>query len=174
MLCRRFATFLWLLAALCVSPCFPATAADNAFAAKGFSPVSSGLEVPSFWIKTAQGQDLALRDLWSGEAELVFLHLWGPNCLPCVKEIKELEVAFPHLQAKGIKVIALAQDHDGSVTVPAFARRHGIVSLPLFIDANRLAWQATRARGLPVTYQIDKNGRVLSLHEGAVNWGGFF
>jgi peroxiredoxin len=170
MLYRRFATFLCLWTLLWWLPCFPATADHNAFAAKGFLPLNAPLKLDSFWLKAADGRDLALRDLWSGPAQTLFLHLWAPSCLPCVKEIKELDAAFPRLKDQGIHVIALAQDHDGIVTVPAFARRQGILNLPLYIDVNRLAWQGTRARGLPVTYQIDGQGRVLAMHEGAVDW----
>ena len=81
-----------------------------------------------------------------------------------------MDALFPALTAKGLSVIALAQDHDGAVTVPAFASRYGIRPLPLYIDAQRLLWLQLQPRGLPMTYQLDGQGRILSVHEGVLVW----
>lgn len=173
---RCFATSLWLWAALWLMlACFPATAGENAFAGKGFAPVQSQRVLDSFWLADAKGRDVQLSEIIAGAAKTgaagLYVHLWAPSCLPCVKEIKELDAALPGLATRGIAVLAIAQDYDGGVTVPAFARRYGITNLPLYIDSNLMLWKQVQARGLPTTYRIDAQGRVLSVHEGVVHWG---
>ena len=174
MVYRSSATFLWLVLTFYLGlPCFPATAQENAFAAKGFLTLAEGRALDRFWVKDLQGTEIdATQLLAAGTRGPVYLHLWAPACLPCVKEIKELDQVVSALAAKNISVIALAQDYDGTVTVPAFARRHGVKSLPLYIDEGKRAFKKSGARGLPTTYRVDPQGRLIEIHEGAVNWAG--
>jgi AhpC/TSA family. len=168
MLFHRFATFVCLLGLLWPSVGFPAT---DAVQHNAFKPAPQGQQVPPLWVKNAQGADINLKTLWNEAAgRTIYLHLWAPSCPPCVSEIKAMDTLWPALTAKGVTVIVLAEDHDGAVTVPAFASRYGIKTLPLIIDAGRLLWLQLQPRGLPMTYQLDEQGHILSVHEGVLDW----
>ncbi len=170
MFCRSLAISLWgLLLFFTASPALAEKAAV-------FLPLPTAAPLPSLVLRDGKGGQTLLNDLLR-EKNLgfrsVILHLWAPNCLPCVPEMQALDAAWPALQASGVEVIALAQDPDGTVTVPAFARRLEIRHLPLYVDTERRALKGLQSRFLPVSYLLDGEGKAAALHEGPLDWASF-
>lgn len=107
------------------------------------------------------------------EGKRVVLHLWMPSCPLCVKEMLRLDEAYPDLLARNIAVLAVAQDDQGKISVPAFARRYGLKNAPLYIDTPRAALFALSPQGVPTSFLIDASGKAVALHEGPIDWPRF-
>ncbi|MDD3182255.1 MAG: TlpA disulfide reductase family protein [Alphaproteobacteria bacterium] len=139
---------------------------------KRFLPIAAPPNVPHAMVLSAQGSKQALDDLVKQQNAkgFVLLHLWAPNCAPCQTEMKELDAAHTTLKTKGIKVLALAQDPDGIIAVPAFFVRYSIKNIEMHIDTSRAASMALKPAGLPVTYLISQEGRIIGEHLGALDW----
>lgn len=134
------------------------------------------MPLPSVVVQDAKGRTTTLKEILAekkGTARLVLLHLWAPYCPPCVREMQQLDSLWPKLREKGVEIIILAQDPDGEITVPAFARRREIRVLPLFIDKERQALKSLASAGIPITYMLDTEGRMTFAHEGPLDWGGW-
>lgn len=128
--------------------------------------------LPPLIVADAQSRPKTLQELWhaAGGEKGGFLHLWAPSCLPCRAEMRSVDSHYARLTAAGYAVIALAQEPQGQTPVWAFARRYGLSALPLYTDKNNAAQMALRPRGLPATYRLDAEGRIVSLHEGSLDW----
>lgn len=120
-----------------------------------------------------KGDKFPLRDLVQREGTangFILLHLWAPNCPPCHAEMKELDATQALLAGKGLKVIPIAEDPDGLVSVPSFSIRHSLKNLNLAVDTTRSLMRGLRPTGIPVTYFVLPDGKIVGEHTGPVRW----
>jgi len=168
----RFATLL-SIAMMLSWPCggFCATAVTDG-AQDGFVALERPRDVPLALIQTERGDKRPLVDLLRAQKtpSMVFLHIWAPYCPPCAAEMKTLESLRPALERKGVVVLAIAEDPDGAVTVPAFKRRHDLPNLVPLIDVTRALANGLNPQGLPTTYRLSSTGKITAEHAGPVDW----
>ncbi len=91
--------------------------------------------------------------------------LWASWCAPCRKELPALDRAMATLRADGVvfRAVALSIDDDPRPYRHA-ADRMELKTWEIGRDPSALA--ALRVDGLPVTWLLDPEGRVLSVHVG--------
>jgi cytochrome c biogenesis protein CcmG/thiol:disulfide interchange protein DsbE len=112
---------------------------------------------------TLDGQPFDLAG-WRGSVVLV--NLWGSWCAPCQQELPVLVSAYDALQPRGLKLVGV-DVKDGAVQARDFLARQG-ASWPSVADpdsAHAVDWGAF---GLPETYLVDRNGRVVAKSVGVV------
>jgi peroxiredoxin len=82
--------------------------------------------------------------------------------------------ALDKLQAemggKDFAVVAVSTDRQGIKKSAPFYRRAGIKNLDLYNDTRGSLLDAFKARSLPVTVVLDREGRVIGRIEGAAQW----
>ena len=150
---------LWLMM-------LPAThLTGGAASAAEFPPLSHGLTAlgeptPA---PASRLQDLGGRphDLADFRGRLVLVNSWATRCPPCRREMPSLEGRYQQLRDRGLKVVAvdLGQDAD---TVFAFAGQlDPPPTFPMLLDPDGLAAPTWRVKGLPTSFLIDPQGRVI-------------
>ena len=99
---------------------------------------------------------------------VVLVNLWATWCAPCVKEMPSLE----RLQAKlgDLKVLAISEDRQAATVVAPFIEKHGIEGLAIYLDPKNDVDHALAVGGLPTSFLIDRDGRILGELEGAAEW----
>ncbi|HET6182820.1 MAG TPA: TlpA disulfide reductase family protein [Acetobacteraceae bacterium] len=122
---------------------------------------------PDAAFTTGDGKSRILAD-YKGKSLLV--NLWATWCAPCVRELPSLAALAATLGKDGIDVLPISSDLGGAPTVEAFYRDHGIAGLPVLIDKDAALTHAFGARGLPTTYLIDPQGKIVGLEEGGMDW----
>jgi thiol-disulfide isomerase/thioredoxin len=104
--------------------------------------------------------------------QVVLLNVWATWCAPCVQEMPALDQLQAELGDEGLQVVALSTDRGGRTQVEPFFQELNLRNLGVFLDpAGRLAGELD-VRGLPSTYLIDRDGRVVGALEGAYDWAG--
>jgi len=98
----------------------------------------------------------------------VVLNLWATWCVPCVAELPSL--AALAAKAPRLAVLPLSTDRGGARVVQKFYASHGIAGLGVWLDPKGSAAEALRARGLPTTLVIDRQGRERGRLEGGADW----
>lgn len=136
-----------------------------------FTPIKP-LPLPSAVISSTKGQQSTLAELVKSKNGKgpVLIHLWATRCGPCQPEMKELSESIPALTAKGVKVLAIAQEAEGLVSVPAFLRRHSLSDNGMYVDPTLALAQALVTDGLPSTFLVDSSGNVTGVHSGPLDW----
>lgn len=169
-----FATLLSGVLAFSFLAVTPLARASDSPSAPVFTNIEPAQTLPHSLVSPVSGKPVLIADLIrqvrQENEKTVLLHLWAPDCPPCRTEMKELNAASKTLDRKGVKVIALAEDPDGAITVPAFATRYGIKDINLYIDAQRAVMKKLVPEGLPVTYLISQDGLVTRQHLGPILW----
>lgn len=126
----------------------------------GFRPGERFPEIPLF------ARDGSAAKLPEGGRRLV--NLWATWCVPCAKEIPELQALSGALAAAGIELIGISVDAPETVAqVPGYLDARE-VSYPVFTtdEAGLATLFPSGEVTVPVTLLVDANGRVVELFSG--------
>jgi thiol-disulfide isomerase/thioredoxin len=128
--------------------------------------------VNSFSLHTLDQEAPALglgaeRTLADYRGQWVVLHFWATWCVPCVKELPGLDRLSQRWT--DIAFFAVSTDEDGERSVPAFVTRTG-VRLPILLYREARAPERYWSWGVPVTYFINPEGRLVARALGPRDW----
>ena len=110
---------------------------------------------PDFTLETPEGEKVSMKDL---KGSPVFLNFWASWCRPCREEMPDIEKIHQVYGKKGLKVYAVNAREDKE-TIGNFRKSTG-AGLPILLDATGDVMKLYKIFGLPVSYFIDKEGKV--------------
>ena len=131
-----------------------------------FMPASPLLPAPAISFVDLAGNTVSLSEF---TGKIVLVNLWATWCEPCLREMPSLERVQLRLGDK-IAVIAISVDRGGSKKVEPFIDKLGLKSVKIYLDPKSVIERAFKVRGLPTSFLIDREGRVLGRVEGAAEW----
>jgi cytochrome c biogenesis protein CcmG/thiol:disulfide interchange protein DsbE len=141
------------------------TACRNLFDTSDDTGVASVLEAaPDFVLKDAAGNNLRLSDY---RGKVVLLNFWATWCLPCQVEIPWFEEFTRTYADQGFEVVGVSMDEDGWKSVRPFMEKLKI-NYSVVLGDEDVAKQYG-ADSVPVTFLINREGRVAAKHLGIVN-----
>jgi cytochrome c biogenesis protein CcmG/thiol:disulfide interchange protein DsbE len=125
---------------------------------KGKSP-----EAPAFDLERLDGGTLSSSDL---DGKVHVINFWASWCEPCRDEAPLLEQTWRDLRSKGVVVVGV--DHqDAAQFARQFAREHSM-TYPLVRDPDDKLYQRYGATGVPESFFVGRDGRVVAHVPGAV------
>jgi thiol-disulfide isomerase/thioredoxin len=131
-----------------------------------FVPSSQPYPAPAISLSDTSGHSVELSEL---QGKLVIVNLWATWCGPCLREMPSLERLQSRLGER-IAVLAVSEDRGGDKAVEPFLDKLGLKSVKVYIDPKSEIGHAFGARGLPTSFLIDREGKVLGRVEGAAEW----
>lgn len=120
--------------------------------------------MPDFTATTIDGATLKTVDL---RGKVVLVNFWATWCPPCVTEVPDLV----RLQAKydgRLVVVGIADDHGAVQIVKNFATANQ-VRYQLVMSTKALAASFPGLLGLPTTYVVNQQGRIVKKHVGQLD-----
>ncbi len=150
---------------------YPARASEAAFAGlareAGMETYAVALKAPNFELRGLDGEARAKRDY---RGRVVLLNFWGSWCPPCREEFPSLERLHEALGGRDFTVLAIAVADTGDAVAGFLAGRRP--AFDILLDEDRKAADAYHAAGVPVTYLLDRQGRLLAGKTGPQQWDG--
>jgi peroxiredoxin len=144
---------LLLLATACSEGTRPATGAV-------------GQPAPEYAAPTLDGELMALADL---RGQTVLLNIWATWCPPCREEMPGLEALQRQYADQGLHVIGVSIDgRNAAGEVRQFLESNGI-TFTILHDADERVTRTFRTMGVPETYLIDRDGRVVKRWIGKID-----
>ena len=145
-----------------------AAASDNAadpVAALRISRVGMGGDLPGFRLLALDGQPVRSSDL---KGKVVVLNFWATWCGPCKEEMPALDRLQKRFDAQDVAVLTVTTDaqRDG---IAGFLRQLDL-SLPVLLDESREVSDAFTVRGLPTTFVIGKDSKLVGRAVGPRVW----
>jgi thiol-disulfide isomerase/thioredoxin len=131
-----------------------------------FVPAAPLLPAPATSFVDLTGSEVSLAQF---TGKIVLVNLWATWCEPCLREMPSLERLQSRLGDK-IVVVAISEDRGGSKTVEPFIGKLGLKSVKIYLDPKSAMERAFKVQGLPTSFLIDREGRVLGRVEGAAEW----
>ena len=134
---------------------------------KNFEPVAESAPPPRSGFTDADGRTLTIADF---RGKVVLLNFWATWCAPCVHEMPSLERLHRKLSVDDFTVIAVSEDRQGWEKIAPFREKLGLRALPLFHDTGSALMFEVKARGLPTTLLIGRDGREVGRLTGPAEW----
>ncbi|RFU67799.1 thiol-disulfide oxidoreductase ResA [Peribacillus saganii] len=120
-------------------------------------------EAPDFVLTDMNGQKHKLSD-YRGQG--VFLNFWGTWCKPCEKEMPYMADQYKVYKDQGVQILAVNVG-ESEFAVQSFIDKHNL-NFPVLIDAKDEVQSAYQVNPLPVTFLIDKEGKVVESITGSL------
>lgn len=144
------------LAALCLAG--PAIAADLPPLAHGLTQ-QAPKPAPALQLAGLDGRP---HDLATLKGKVVLVNFWATWCPPCRREMPSMERLRAALAGEAFVVLAVDVGEDVD-TIEAFTSQlDAAPTFPILLDANGNAMRAWKVAGLPTTYLVDEQGRVVA------------
>lgn len=97
---------------------------------------------------------------------VLFINAWASWCTPCIREMASIERLHERLVDTDIVFLLVAVEGERPV------RRHlriSPISVPIYLEDERFP-QAFGLRGIPMSWIVDREGRIVFRHYGAADW----
>ena len=131
-----------------------------------FVPSAQPYPAPAISFADTSGHSVELSEL---QGKLVIVNLWATWCAPCLREMPSLERLQSRLGER-VAVLAVSEDRGGNKSVEPFIAKLGLKSVKIYIDPKSEVGHAFGVQGLPTSFIIDREGKVLGRVEGAAEW----
>lgn len=135
--------------------------------AENFTFSNPPVPAPSTAFQSLEGAPVSLADF---RGKVVVLNFWATWCAPCVREMPNLERLHLALAEEGLAVLAVSNDRGGAAVVNPFLARLDLQHLPIYLDPKGALAQAFALKGLPTTFILGRDGRVLAGRIGPAEW----
>ena len=99
------------------------------------------------------------------------INFWATWCIPCKKEMPDLSLLNLKLKKYNIEVLTISIDKKNIRDQLSFLFNNGASDLNHFFDKDMKIFKALKLRGIPTTVLVNKQGLVVSKHEGILKWG---
>ncbi len=143
--------------------------AEEAAKEVGDVGIRPGRFAPDFELPEVGGGMVRLSSYRGQKA--VLLNFWATWCPPCRKEMPTLQTLSRAYTKKGLVVVGVNVDSDRPETSPAVAFLKKLkVTFPNVFDHKKQAAKKYAVHGLPVTYMINREGRIMKRVFGDRDW----
>ena len=123
-------------------------------------------EAPGFTLVDLQG---TRRSLSEYRGKVILLNFWATWCGPCRVEMPSMETVYREFKEQGFEILAISSDPQGIVVTRPFSQANGL-TFPILHDAEYDVSGAYGVRTLPMSFLIDRQGRLRHQVFGARDW----
>ena len=139
--------------------------AGRAMAGQPLHPVPGTPAAPDFALADLDGREWKLSAL---KGKVVVVNFWATWCPPCRTEIPSMQRAWDKLKDQG--VVLLAVHVGGNMDkIWTFVGDHD-VRFPVLVDKDSTVANAWPMKGLPSTFVVDPQGRIVLQAIGGREW----
>ena len=117
--------------------------------------VETGAPAPSYQTTSLAGDSVSLA---AQRGKVVLLNIWATWCHPCRDEIPELSAIHARYSARGLELIGVSVDADGSDDAIRAFMKDFQMTYPIWRDPDERVSAQFLVVGVPATFLIDRAG----------------
>jgi thiol-disulfide isomerase/thioredoxin len=123
-----------------------------------FSPVPGRPAAPSLALRDMDGKPVDLKKL---QGNVVLVNFWATWCPPCRREMPSLQRLWQKFEKSKLRIVAVNVGEDADTVFAFMGILENSPTFPIVFDKDTAVLRAWPVKGLPTTFLIDKNGRVV-------------
>lgn len=108
------------------------------------------------------GLDGQMHDLAQLKGRVVLINFWATWCPPCRREMPSMERLSQTLKGEAFSVLAVDVGESAEIIETFTGQLDTTLSFPILLDTRSRTMQAWKVAGLPTTFLIDKQGRIVA------------
>ncbi len=125
-----------------------------------------GTPAPDYKAVALLGDSVSLKD---HRGQVVLLNIWATWCEPCREEMPFLQKVHQQHKDAGLRIVGVSIDARGEeARIKRFLSEFG-VTFPIWLDPDDRASFLFRAIGVPASYLIARDGKVVWKHLGPIS-----
>jgi thiol-disulfide isomerase/thioredoxin len=132
---------------------------------KYFEVTENSDYLPDFDYQLISGQKESLK---SNKGNIILLNFWATWCYPCKQEMPDLEELKHQMKGEKFRILTV-NSGDKIVKIQSFLNKYPY-SFDVIIDENRAISSSLNIVGLPTTFILDHDLRVIGKIMGPINW----
>jgi cytochrome c biogenesis protein CcmG, thiol:disulfide interchange protein DsbE len=141
---------------------------ENAATRSASDKVEVGQPAPAYAATSLNGDSVSLAKM---RGKVVLMNVWATWCGPCRKEIPELRAIHSAYKDKGLELVGVSVDADGSDQAIREFLKEFRMDYAIWRDPNEGVSATFRMAGVPATFLIDRKGVLRWKATGAIEPG---
>jgi peroxiredoxin len=125
---------------------------------------------PVVRISALSGETFSTSEL---RGKVVLVNFWATYCADCIKEMPKLVETHKKFAPRGYETIAVAVRRDDPDRVAQFVAKHALPYKIAVDSSGEIGREFGNVRVTPMSFLIDKQGRVLRRYVGEPDWAEF-
>ncbi|MDR1625485.1 MAG: TlpA family protein disulfide reductase [Spirochaetia bacterium] len=138
---------------------------SRAFAKAQVQVLDTSFPISDFSLPLLGGKTQTLSAL---KGKIVFLNFWATWCPPCRAEMPDMEKLYQRFKNEGLEFLTVNIREDEEA-VKTFMNEFKL-TFPVVLDYNGDAATKYGIRGIPTTYIIGRDGRIIAAAVGGRQW----
>lgn len=131
----------------------------------GLSAFTTDRYMENFDLPLLNGGNVSLSDY---KGKYVLVNFWATWCPPCRMEMPSMQELYKTMQGQDFVMLAISVRED-KATVSEFIKASGY-SFPILLDQRGTLSGKYTSQGIPSTYLIDPEGKIIAGAVGAKDW----
>ena len=152
----------WIFLPLCLAGMLNAAAQT---APQTLTPLPDTPAAPPFSLTDLEGNSHQLAQY---QGKPVIVNFWATWCPPCRREMPSMQRAWEQLREQGIAMLAVDVGETEDTVFPFLADYQ--VTFPILFDHDSAVMKAWPVKGLPTTFVLDAQGRIVYRAIGGRDW----
>ena len=132
---------------------------------EGLTPLPDKPLAPDFQLTDLDGNSFSLQAL---RGKVLIVNFWATWCPPCREEMPSMQRAWERLDKAQVLLLAINVGEDEDV-IFRFTADYP-VDFPLLLDQDAKVAQSWPVKGLPTTFVVDPQGRLVYRAIGSREW----
>ncbi|MDA0661207.1 MAG: TlpA disulfide reductase family protein [Proteobacteria bacterium] len=125
------------------------------------------LPAPEVEFLNATGETVSLA---SFRGKVLLVNFWATWCAPCIREMPSLDRLKAVIKESDFEILAISEDRKGAEVAIPFLKKLGIENFTTYVDTRMQLARGFRLIGMPTTYLIDREGRIVGSLAGTAEW----
>jgi len=139
---------------------------EDLFSKTGITPMKGNKKSPDFSLNDLDGRRVDLKQF---KGKVVLLNFWATWCSPCKEEMPSLEALHQQFKNKNFVLLAISVDYGKGKSVKEFIDKYHY-TFPVLLDPKCKVLDLFQVKGIPTTFIIDKNERMVGKAVGPRDW----
>ena len=144
---------------------------NNAIASESLKKLDVSIPFPNLAILNSKEKPFIFDFEKNTTSAGYVINFWATWCVPCKKELPDLNFLNLKLKKHNIEVLTISIDKKKIKEQLSFLFNNGASDLNHFFDKDMKIYKVLKLRGIPTTILVNKKGLVVSKHEGILKWG---